>query len=161
MRLLVVAVGRLKAGPERELAERYIERAEKAGRALGFKGVDVVEFDESRARRPAERLGEEAARLNSAIPKDAAIVALDEKGQALTSEGFAERLRRWREEGRASLCFLVGGADGLDPGLRKRADLTLSFGACTWPHQMVRIMLLEQVYRAMTILGGHPYHRGS
>jgi len=159
MRLVVLPVGRLKAGPERELAERYCERAEKAGRAIGVKTVDVIEIDESRARRPSERRSVEGAALKAAVPKDAVIVVLDGSGQALSSEAFASRLGRWRDAGRAAVCFIIGGADGLDPNVCKNADFTLSFGAATWPHQLVRIMLFEQLYRAVTILCGHPYHR--
>jgi 23S rRNA (pseudouridine1915-N3)-methyltransferase len=87
-------------------------------------------------------------------------VALDGEGQPVTSDAFADRLVRWRDNGRAAAYFLIGGADGLAGDLKQRADLVLSFGAATWPHQLVRIMLLEQLYRAMTVLAGHPYHRG-
>ena len=159
MRLVVVAVGRLKAGPERELAERYRERAVKTGRATGFKALDIIEIAESRAARPAERMAEEGAALAKAAPGDAVRIALDERGTPLTSDAFAQRLARWRDDGRGAACFLIGGADGLAEAVRGGCDLVLSFGATTWPHQLVRIMLLEQVYRAMTILSGHPYHR--
>lgn len=159
MRLVVCAVGRLKSGAERELAQRYRERAATTGRKLGFRSVEIVEIAESRGRHGEHRIREEAASLAAAIPENAAIVALDAAGKALSSTELAERLERWRERGTPALLFLIGGADGLAKPLRERAELALSFGAATWPHQLLRVMLLEQLYRAMTILSGHPYHR--
>jgi 23S rRNA (pseudouridine1915-N3)-methyltransferase len=160
MRVIVAAVGRLKAGPERALAERYRQRAADAGRAIGIREVEVVEVAESRAREAARRCIEESIALASLIPEGAVIVALDERGQNLDSAGLAARVARWRDGGRQTVAFVIGGADGLAPSLREKADLSLAFGAATWPHQLVRIMLLEQLYRAVTILSGHPYHRG-
>ncbi|MCJ2081269.1 23S rRNA (pseudouridine(1915)-N(3))-methyltransferase RlmH [Methylobacterium sp. J-090] len=161
MRLLVAAVGRLKAGPERDLAARYRERAAQLGRGLGFPACEITEIPESRARRPQDRCAEEgAALLSHAI--GAALVVYDERGRAdLTSESFVHRLTAWRDAARPSLVVAIGGADGLDPSVRSRADLTLSFGAATLPHGLVRVLALEQVYRALTILAGHPYHRGN
>jgi 23S rRNA (pseudouridine1915-N3)-methyltransferase len=159
MRLVVAAVGRLKRGPERELAERYGERAAKAGRAIGIRNVTISEIDESRARRGADRVAEEAAKLKPLIPAQAAVVALDERGETLTSEALAPRVGRWRDQGRADLVILIGGPDGLAPELLAKADLRLAFGHMTWPHQLVRIMAFEQLYRAIAILSGHPYHR--
>jgi 23S rRNA (pseudouridine1915-N3)-methyltransferase len=159
MRLVIAAVGRLKAGPERELAERYRERAISAGRSLGFRGVEIAEIDESRSRTAPERVAAEAAQLEKSLPDAAVLIALDARGKSLSSEDFAQRLGQWRDHGQASGCFVIGGADGLADRLRARATLTLAFGAATWPHQLVRIMLLEQIYRAVTILSGHPYHR--
>lgn len=160
MRVIVVAVGRLKAGPERELAERYRQRAADAGRAMGLRAVEIVEVAESRARGVVRRCIEESIALAHLIPEDAVIVALDERGENLDSASLAARLARWRDEGRPTIAFVIGGADGLAPSLREEADLTLAFGAATWPHQLVRVMLLEQLYRAVTILSRHPYHRG-
>ncbi len=159
MKLLVAAVGRLKRGSERELSERYRERAEKAGRSLGFRGLDVVEIDEGRSRRAEDRAAEEAAALAKILPENAAIVVLDERGKNLSSQDIAGLIGGWRDHGRAAAVFVVGGADGLGEGLLRRAELRLAFGTATWPHQLVRIMLLEQLYRAVTILAGHPYHR--
>ncbi len=159
MRLLVAAVGRLKRGPERELAERYRERAEKAGRSLGFRGLEVMEIDESRARRPAERVAEEALAVARALPENAAIVVLDERGTNLSSAEMAGLIGGWRDRGRQAAAFVIGGPDGLAERIREQADQRLAFGTATWPHQLVRIMLLEQLYRAITILAGHPYHR--
>ena len=158
MKLAVVAVGRLKAGPERELAERYRARIDQIARSSGFSPVEMIEIPESRARREADRRSEEATLIRERTRLGLAI-AFDERGRSLTSEAFAEKLRRWRDEGRPAAAFLIGGADGLDPALRDRADLTVSFGALTLPHQLVRVLALEQIYRSLTILAGHPYHR--
>ena len=159
MRLIIAAVGRLKRGPERDLAERYRERAATAGRALGIRGIDVAEINESRASRAPDRCAEEAADLARFLPENAAIVVLDERGQSTSSVELARAIEQWRDQGRDT-AFVIGGADGIAPSLAARADRRLAFGSATWPHQLVRIMLLEQLYRAMTILAGHPYHRG-
>ncbi len=159
MRLVVAAVGRLGRGPERDIAERYRERAARDGRAVGIRAVEVIEIAESRARRAQDRLAEEAARLAAILPRDAVIAALDERGENLSSAMLAKRLRGFRDSRRSATAFLVGGADGLAATLKGRADFRLAFGAMTWPHQLARIMLLEQLYRAVTILSGHPYHR--
>jgi 23S rRNA (pseudouridine1915-N3)-methyltransferase len=160
MRLLITAVGRLKTGPERVLIERYLERANAAGRAVGLAPVNVIEVAESSARRPADRLAEEASALQAALPKGARRVALDSRGRNLSSEEFAARLAGWRDGGAPTTVFLIGGADGLAATASKGSDLVLSFGSATFPHQIVRILLAEQIYRAVTILSGHPYHRG-
>jgi 23S rRNA (pseudouridine1915-N3)-methyltransferase len=160
MRLRIAAVGRLKAGPERELFTRYVERANAAGRAIGFAPVDAVEVAESQGRRPAERMTEEAEKLEAAVPKGARRLILDIRGRNLTSEEFASRLARLRDQGAPAVIFLLGGADGLAKKAMDNADLSISFGAATFPHQVVRILLAEQIYRAVTILSGHPYHRG-
>jgi 23S rRNA (pseudouridine1915-N3)-methyltransferase len=160
MRIVVVSIGRLKQGPERELAERYRERFEDIGRKLGFRGLEVHEIPESRARDAATRIAEEATAISAAIPAKSTLVALDERGDNIDSTAFARHLGRWRDEQVASTIFVIGGADGLSPDLRRMAKLRVAFGSATWPHQMVRVMLLEQIYRAATILAGHPYHRG-
>jgi 23S rRNA (pseudouridine1915-N3)-methyltransferase len=159
MRVVIAAVGRLKAGPERELAERYRDRATKSGRALGIGDIDVVEVRESRAREAERRIVEESIALANVIPDGGVTVMLDRSGEHLDSDAFAGRLRGWRDDARRDLCFMIGGAEGLSASLRDRAHLVLAFGSVTWPHQLVRIMLLEQIYRAVTILSGHPYHR--
>ena len=159
MRLVVVSIGRLKQGPERELAERYRERFGDISRKLGFRGLEIHEIPESRARDAATRISKEAAAISAAIPDKSVLVALDEHGDNIDSAAFARHLGRWRDEGLANTIFAIGGADGLSPDLRRKAKLCVAFGAATWPHQMVRVMLLEQIYRAATILAGHPYHR--
>jgi 23S rRNA (pseudouridine1915-N3)-methyltransferase len=159
MRLIVAAVGRLKSGPERDLAVRYAERAAQTGRALGWRGPDLIEIAESKARRPDDRKAEEARDLRAALPPDAVMIALDERGRSLSSDDFAASLSGLRQAATPALAFLIGGADGLDPALARQARQMLSFGAATLPHQIVRVILLEQLYRAGTILTGHPYHR--
>lgn len=158
MRLAVIAVGRLKDGPERELCERYRERALALGRSIGFSGPEIAELAESRGRRPEERKRDEGEAIIGKI-QPGLIVALDERGRNLGSEAFAQRLASARDAGTAHANFLIGGADGLGEAVRDRADITLAFGALTLPHQLVRALVLEQIYRAMTIVAGHPYHR--
>jgi len=158
MRLLVCAVGRLKVGPERELAARYFERLDAIGRGLALGPIEVVEIDESRARSPEGRKSDEADRLLAAVG-EATAIALDERGSGLSSEAFAGRIGAWRDAGKPALAFLIGGADGHGEAVLARAALRLSLGAMTFPHQIVRILLAEQIYRAATILAGHPYHR--
>ena len=157
MRLKITAVGRLKAGPERQLYDRYAERIAAAGKSLGLTFA-LREIAESRAGSPGQRIAEETAALSS-DPPDGRRVVLDSSGKALASQAFADRIAAWRDEGARETAFMIGGADGLARSALEGADLVLSFGAVTWPHQLVRIMLVEQLYRAVTILAGHPYHR--
>lgn len=159
MRIAIHAVGKLKVGPERELADRFVERAEKSGRAIGFTGVDVREVAESRAAQPQARKDEEATALLSDLPHGALLIALDERGDLPTSERFAGLLGDARDRGTPSAILLIGGPDGHGSAVLSRAGHRISFGRLTWPHQLVRILAAEQVYRAVTILSGHPYHR--
>jgi 23S rRNA (pseudouridine1915-N3)-methyltransferase len=159
MRLVVIAVGRLKQGSERELAEAYRKRAQATGRALGLREIEIVEIRESRAQDAERRRVEEAIAIANVIPERAVTAVLDGRGENLDSAGFAALLREWRAEDRPAVCFVIGGADGLAASVRENAKLAIAFGAATWPHQLVRIMLLEQIYRAASILAGHPYHR--
>ncbi|GEP00256.1 23S rRNA (pseudouridine(1915)-N(3))-methyltransferase RlmH [Methylobacterium haplocladii] len=161
MRLCIVAVGRMKNGPERDLAARYQERAIALGRGLGFPACDLFEIPESRARRAPDRQAEEAQAILAQVPANAALIAYDERGRSdLASETIAERVGLWRDAARPALVIAIGGADGLDGSLRRRADLILAFGAATLPHGLVRVLVWEQAYRTLTILAGHPYHRG-
>jgi 23S rRNA (pseudouridine1915-N3)-methyltransferase len=159
MRIVVAAIGRLKQGPETELAERYRKRAAQTGRNLGLRDVEIVEIRESRAAEAGKRMLEESIALANIIPEGAAVVLLDAQGENLDSPSLSAQLTKWRSNDRPAVVFIIGGADGLAPTLRAQAELRLSFGAATWPHQLVRVMLLEQLYRATTILTGHPYHR--
>lgn len=159
MRIVIAAVGRLKDGPERQLFERYRDRLAAVGRGLGWGPIDVVEIPESRAADAASRRSDEAARLLAKAGDAGNIIALDENGRELTSEGFAAQLQQRRESGLSSLAFLIGGPDGHGPAALARADLKLSLGKMTLPHMLVRVILAEQLYRAATILTGHPYHR--
>jgi 23S rRNA (pseudouridine1915-N3)-methyltransferase len=159
MLIAVHAVGRMKAGPEQELAARFFERLEKSGPAIGLEFSGVSEIAEGRAQSADERRRDEAARLRAQLTKGAALVLLDERGKNISSQEFANRIGALRDGGRRAAAFVIGGPDGLDPALRGEAELVLSFGQLTWPHQLVRVMLAEQLYRAVTILSGHPYHR--
>lgn len=158
MRLSIHVVGRMKSGPERDLADRYLDRLSKTGPSIGLEFSGVTEIAESRARSTDERRREEASSLDS-HRKDAVLFLLDERGKNPTSEDLAARIGELRDSGRKHLVFAIGGPDGHDASMRSSADLVLSFGAQTWPHQLVRVMLAEQLYRASTILSGHPYHR--
>lgn len=161
LRLALIAVGRLKQGPERDLAARYLERTAALGRGLGIPSCDLVELSESRSRRAADRQAEEAVAILAQVPADGALIAYDERGRSdLSSERLAARVEAWRDGGRPVLAIAVGGPDGLDAMVRARADLILAFGAATLPHGLVRVLVLEQAYRTLTILAGHPYHRG-
>ena len=159
MRLTVAAVGRLKRGPESELSERYRDRAAKAGRGIGIQAIDLVELTESRAREGARRQTEESIALAQLIPEGATAILLDRTGDNIGTEALTTSLQNWRDEGRTAVVFLIGGPDGVAPALREKANVCLAFGKATWPHQLIRIMLLEQIYRAITIMSGHPYHR--
>ena len=159
MRLLLVCVGRFKTGPERDLATRYIKRAAAAGSVIGFSKVELREVEESRAGFPPDRKRDEARALRSLLTARATVIAFDEVGERITSRGFAALLGRARDEGVASTVLVIGGPDGLDPAFLNSATRALSLGPMTWPHQLARVMAAEQIYRAITILSGHPYHR--
>lgn len=157
MKLGLICVGRLKAGPERELFARYAERI-RALRRLGLEGLELKEIDESKAA-GAERASREAMELLAALPAESRLAAFDERGRAETSAAFAQFIASERDRGCKALWFVIGGAEGLDESVRARATAVFSFGAMTLPHQLARILAAEQIYRAMTILSGHPYHR--
>ena len=155
MRLNVCAVGRLRAGPERDLADDYMLRFDRTGRPLGLGPITEHEVEDKKNLGMAA----EAVLLERAIPSGALLATLDERGRVMSSPDFAEQLARWRDAGRQDVAFVIGGADGIAPVLRDRAEFSLSFGKMVWPHMLVRVMLAEQLYRAATILGGGPYHR--
>lgn len=159
MRFTLSCVGKMKAGAEKDLLERYLDRARKTGRSLGITDVRVVELSESRAQRPEDRKTEEATALLASVTGGARIVVLDENGKNLSSADFSRKLEAWKDQGVSDVVFAIGGADGHGSELIARADLKLALGAMTWPHQIARILLAEQIYRAMTIQSGHPYHR--
>lgn len=159
MRLRLLAVGRLKDGPERALVQRYVERAVPLARRFGLSGPEIVEVAESRARRADERRAEEARALGAHLA-EAALIVLDERGAPVTSEAFARLVEARRAASSPALAIVIGGPDGLDETLRARAGIAIAYGAATFPHGLVRVLLAEQVYRALTILDGHPYHRG-
>ena len=159
MRLTVLAVGRLKAGPEKTLAGDYLARAGALGRRAGLSRVQVSEVAESQAQTAAARMADEAKLLAAALPSRAFAVVLDERGTALTSVAFADLIRQHLDRGTPDMVFLIGGPDGHGQALRDGAGLLLSLGPMTWPHRLVRVMLFEQIYRAVTIMVNHPYHR--
>lgn len=159
MRIAIAAIGRMKNGPERELVARYLDRAGASGKPLALTGFDVTEINKSRAGSATARKAEEARALRTALPQGVTVM-LDERGKAIDSERFAVQIGRWRDDGRPAVGFVIGGADGIDPEFVRSADLVVSFSPMVWPHQLVRIMLAEQLYRTTTILSGHPYHRG-
>lgn len=153
MKITVVAIGRLPRSPETELTKLYLDRATAAGRALSLGPVEVVEVE---SRKPGK--GAEAAVLRPHLA-DSHVIACDERGRARASRAFAEEIAMLRDRGVRRLVFLIGGADGLDPALVASAQGTLAFGPQTWPHALARVMLCEQIYRAVSILAGSPYHR--
>jgi 23S rRNA (pseudouridine1915-N3)-methyltransferase len=158
MRLIVAAVGRLKDA-EGELCERYVKRFDASGRGLGLGPLSISELSESRAASAEARKADEAARLLKAASAAPARVVLDESGKALSSEAFAKWIAQTRDDGCKGLAFLIGGPDGHGPGAIEGAALKLSLGPMTLPHGIARAVLIEQLYRATTILAGHPYHR--
>jgi 23S rRNA (pseudouridine1915-N3)-methyltransferase len=151
MRCHLIAIGRAKPGPARLLYERYAERLSPP--------LNLIEVEERRPLPEAQLKEREAELLLAALPKGALLVLLDEHGKTLSSQGFAEKLGIWRDQGVSDLAFAIGGAAGHGSAARARADFTLSLGPMTWPHMLVRGMLVEQLYRGFSILAGHPYHR--
>lgn len=155
MRVHICAVGRLRSGPERDLIDDYLKRFDRTGRNLGLGPVQLHEVEDKKG----GGMAAEAVLLDRAVPDGALICALDERGKSMSSPDFAQLLAKWRDTGRSDVAFVIGGADGIDKGLRARADASLSFGKMVWPHMLARAMLTEQLYRAASILSGSPYHR--
>lgn len=151
MPLTIIAVGRIKQGPESQQIETYLKRCPWP--------VKIIEVEEKRPIKGAERMSREGALILKAIPDNAYVIALDERGKSLRSTDFAKLIRDRLDSGVANLTFLIGGADGYAASVKDRADYLLSLGNMTWPHMMVRVMLTEQLYRASCILSGHPYHK--
>jgi 23S rRNA (pseudouridine1915-N3)-methyltransferase len=159
VRIAFACVGRLKDGPERALYDRYAVRIEQIGRAVGFTRLDLFEIDEGRARSAEERKKSEAAALDAALGAEFRRIALDERGKPLTTDAFTTYVRAAQDSGVRGFALIIGGADGLDRSFADGADLKLSFGGMTLPHQLVRVLAAEQMYRVATILAGHPYNR--
>jgi 23S rRNA (pseudouridine1915-N3)-methyltransferase len=160
MRFLVLAAGIARGTHEGALCDEFCERAGHMGKRLGFPSVSVEEVAISKHREAAARIRDEGERLAARIPEQAHVICLDAKGKGMTSDAFAEMLGAMRDAGARDLAFLIGGPDGLNPGPNAKPGRSLAFGPQTWPHLMVRAMLAEQIYRAVTILARHPYHRG-
>ena len=155
MRVQICAVGRLRKGPERDLYDDYLSRFDRTGRGLALGPAELIEVEDKKGGgMPAE-----ASLLSRVIPSGALICTLDERGKLMSSPDFADLLANWRDQGRQNLSFVIGGADGIDPSLRAQADASISFGNMVWPHMLARVMLVEQLYRAASILSGGPYHR--
>lgn len=159
MRISIHAVGRLKRGPDKELCDRYLDRFARAGPPLGLEFSGLVETPESRAREVIARQREESTRLTALLERGHTLILLDETGKNLQSKAFAGLLAQMRDDGVRDCLLALGGPDGHDAALAAKARQKISFGKMTWPHQLARIMLSEQLYRAATILAGHPYHR--
>ncbi len=159
MKLVVAAIGHLKSGAEKTLAADYETRISGLGRKAGLTGFAVSEWAESRAGDVKLRMAEEARQLWSRVPEATPVFALDERGEAMSSAAFAKLLEKQAQMGARQLTLMIGGPDGHDPQTRAKALKTISFGPMTWPHRLVRVMVLEQIYRAVTILVNHPYHR--
>ncbi|MBP3402750.1 MAG: 23S rRNA (pseudouridine(1915)-N(3))-methyltransferase RlmH [Alphaproteobacteria bacterium] len=151
MDIIIACIGHMKPSPELDLLSKYIKQTRW--------NVVVREFEDKKPGSVEERKKREGALLLSAVPAAAKIVVMDERGKLLSSEKFAKRLGDWQDESVPAVVFLIGGADGHSEEIRKKADLVLAFGEMTWPHMLARVMLAEQIYRAKTILDGHPYHR--
>ena len=160
MRLIIIAVGQARGTPEAALTEDYAGRARAIGKRLGFTTVTIEEVNVSKFREARSRLAEEGERLAERVPPGAHVVLLDAKGKGMTSDAFAEMLGAMRDAGARDLAFVIGGPDGLVLPERIKSGRSLAFGPQVWPHLLVRAMLAEQIYRAFTILSGHPYHRG-
>jgi 23S rRNA (pseudouridine1915-N3)-methyltransferase len=160
MRIAIVCVGRAKASAEQELCDAFLKRACSAGKTLGFSQIELVVVETSRGFSTQARMAEERQRLGKRIPSAGHRVVLDERADALKSEAFAERLASLRDSGVRDLVFVIGGPDGLAPDFREEAQEQISLGPQTWPHLLVRAMLAEQIFRGLTIMSGHPYHRG-
>jgi 23S rRNA (pseudouridine1915-N3)-methyltransferase len=159
MRLSIAAIGRLKTGPEKLMADDYQKRVEVIGRKAGISALKIGEWSESQAGSAKQRIAEEAQTLWAAVPVGAKTIVLDERGKSLSSEAFSALIQKQADQGLSELVFMIGGPDGHAPETREKAHEIIALGAMVWPHRLVRIMLLEQVYRSVTIMVNHPYHR--
>lgn len=159
MQISIFAVGRMKSGAEQKLVQRYLDRFSKSSGAVGFHLKKLQEIPESRAQTACQRMEEEGRRLVEFLPEKCRLIVLDERGESISSVAFAEKLGCYRDEGVRDIIIALGGPDGHNEQIRNRADFLLSFGFMTWPHQIARILLAEQLYRAVTIANHHPYHR--
>ncbi len=159
MRISIATVGRLKRAPEKDLCDDYLKRALKLGRQGGISALQILELPESQHAETAVRKAQEAEQLANKIPAGAKVICLDERGEAKDTAQFSRLVQKHADDGTQELAFVIGGPDGLDPDFVARATTTLSFGRMTWPHRLVRVMLTEQIYRAVTLMVNHPYHR--
>lgn len=155
----MIVVGRMKPGPEKELFDTFADRFGAHGRSLGLAPIHLTEIEEKRRLSREDLAAREGEKILEAVPAGAKLIVLDERGKSLQSTDFARTLAGWRDEAAPAAALVIGGAGGLSPYVREKADLSISFGRQTWPHMLARVMLAEQLYRAATILSGHPYHR--
>ncbi len=159
MKILIASIGRLKSGEEKPLFDRYLKRSRDIGKSVGVNSIDLIELAESRNQKITKRKEEEANSIITSLPNPNFLIALDQTGKSLNSNELTELIQQLRSQNTKNLAFAIGGADGLSPNILENSNLILAFGAMTWPHQLVRIMLVEQIYRSFTIQTGHPYHR--
>ncbi|ALE04143.1 23S rRNA (pseudouridine(1915)-N(3))-methyltransferase RlmH [Bartonella ancashensis] len=159
MQISIFAIGRMKEGIEQKLVHRYLDRFSKSAKTMGLHFGKMQEITESRSQTSHQRMEEEGKKLLEVLPERCRLIVCDERGKSISSVSFAERIALYRGEGVRDLIIALGGPDGHSEKVRDRADFLLSFGFMTWPHQIARILLTEQLYRAVTILSNHPYHR--
>ncbi|MEL7107648.1 MAG: 23S rRNA (pseudouridine(1915)-N(3))-methyltransferase RlmH [Pseudomonadota bacterium] len=153
MHISIISVGKLKKGPEKDLVDDYVSRFNKAGPGLGLRSLKVIDVASGAG------LVAEGERLLSALPTGARCIRLDEHGPQLSSVQFSDKIARMRDDGLGQLCFLIGGAEGYSDEVRKACPDTLAFGPQTWPHRFVKVMIAEQLYRAVSLQAGLPYHK--
>ena len=160
MQLAIIAVGQMRGADEMPLVEDFHRRIEASGRQLGISGLSILELREKRGLTGGEKKRSENALIADALARrNGPLIVLDETGKSLTSRAFADQLKSWIERGESDVTFVIGGTGGLDDTIRARADMVLSFGPMTWPHMLARVLLCEQIWRAVSILTRHPYHR--
>ena len=153
MHIHLISIGKLKSGPEKDLVDDYVARFNKAGPRIGLRSLKLIDLASGGG------LPSEGERLLSAIPSGAKTLRLDEHGSQLSSVRFSDQIAGWRDDGLGQLCFLIGGAEGYSDAVRTACPETLAFGPQTWPHRLVKVMLVEQLYRAVSLQAGLPYHK--
>ena len=159
MKIFIASIGRLKSEEEKPLFTKYLKRCRSISKAIGINSIDLIELAESRNQNTAKRKEEESKSILAALPNPEFLVTLDQTGKSLGSSDLSQLIQNQRSQNTKNLAFVIGGADGLSEGILAKSNLVLAFGAMTWPHQLVRVMLAEQIYRSFTILSKHPYHR--
>ena len=159
MKIIIASIGRLKSAEEKPLFDKYLNRSRDIGKSAGVNSIELMEFAESRNRQIEKRKVEESDAIQFALPLPNYLITLDQTGKSLSSAELSKVIQSQRSLNAKNLVFVIGGADGLSSNILAKSQLKLAFGSMTWPHQLVRIMLVEQIYRAFTILNGHPYHR--
>ena len=159
MKMIIASIGRLKSGEEKPLFDKYVKRSRDIAKSTGINSIDFIELAESQNRSIEKRKEEESDAILKALPSPNYLITLDQTGKSLSSDKLSKLIHEQRTQNTKNFAFVIGGPDGLSSNILAKSNLTLAFGSMTWPHQLVRIMLVEQIYRAFTILNGHPYHR--